>query len=78
MCKMQFSHDTAHLQAEQHARETLAQSIERKARKAHQDRVKKEREQKKNIKKYVFSLFVCSEIKIYPPVCVILICMQDL
>ena len=39
------------LQAEQHARETLAQSIERKARKAHQDRVKKEREQKKNIKK---------------------------
>ncbi|KAL4222834.1 hypothetical protein ACF0H5_018874 [Mactra antiquata] len=42
---------TAREMSERHARETLAQSIERKARKAHEERVRKEKEQKKNIQK---------------------------
>ncbi|XP_052245912.1 coiled-coil domain-containing protein 177-like [Dreissena polymorpha] len=37
--------------AERHATETLAETIERKARKAHEERVRKEKEQQKNIKK---------------------------
>ncbi|XP_045168382.2 coiled-coil domain-containing protein 177-like isoform X2 [Mercenaria mercenaria] len=42
---------TAREIADRHAMETLAQTIERKARKAHEDRIRKEKEQKKNIKK---------------------------
>ncbi|XP_060599526.1 coiled-coil domain-containing protein 177-like isoform X2 [Ruditapes philippinarum] len=42
---------TAREMADRHAAETIAQTIERKARKAHEDRIRKEREQKINIKK---------------------------
>jgi len=38
------------LQSDKHALETMAQTIERKARKAHEERVVKEQIQKKNYK----------------------------